>query len=645
MIGIGIHSAPPSRQLWCSNDADFRRGCLVRNTAIAIVISLALLAYAIFRLTEVALYLDKIILYITIFGSIPTLYNIILSTYRKQFGVDLIALLAIISTILIDEHIAGGIILLMLSGGEALERYAEGQAKSALENLLRFAPTKAHRVKKESNDFEDITVQEINIGDTLIIKRGEVAPVDGVVISGISSIDESMITGEPMPRDVKAGSKIWSGSINTVDIIYFKTTTTHDQSTFSAIVRLVEKAEEKKAPTVRLANKFSIVFTIVTFIIAGFAWYIDPKLVVAVLVVATPCPLILAAPIAFIAGMSRSAKKGIIVKHGGVFENITKAHSFFFDKTGTLTFGVPQVKEIIVLNEGAGGAGWTKDKILALSASIEQFSTHILSQSIVSYANDKKLDLFIPEKFEEMIGQGISGVVKMENKEIKVADGSLSLLKSMNIKIDEEAMKITNEAKNNGEMSVYIAINNVVSAVVIFSDKIRGNVPSILKEIKETGAEIVLVTGDTQDRAEKIGKELGFTKIVANCLPENKMDLVQKYESEGKMVIMIGDGVNDAPAIGRASVGVALGYHGATTSTDTADAIITSDDTAKVLELTKISQKTMSIAFQSIFIGMTLSIIAMIFALFGYIKPISGAILQEVIDILVILNALRALKD
>ena len=330
------------------------------NTLIAVVVLFALIVYVIFRSTYAGNYIDTAILYITVIGTLPTLYSIVLSTYKKQFGVDLIALVAIISTVVIGEHVAGGIILLMLSGGESLEKYAEGQAKNALENLLRFAPTKAHKVKSKSGnnkidpaenvDFEDITVQEIKIGDTLMIKRGEVTPVDGVVVSGISSIDESMITGEPMPRNVKIGSRIWSGSINTIDIIYIKTTTNHEQSTFSSIIRLVEKAQEKKAPTVRLANRFSLIFTAITFVIAGVAWMIDPKLIVAVLVVATPCPLILAAPIAFIAGMSRSAKKGIIVKHGGVFENITKAHSFFFDKTGTLTFGTPKVKEVILLD-------------------------------------------------------------------------------------------------------------------------------------------------------------------------------------------------------------------------------------------------------------------------------------------------------
>ena len=610
------------------------------NTLTAIIISIALLLYIFLKNTDYKTYVENLILLITIIGTVPTLYNIIKSTLKKEFGVDLIALLAIISTIVIDEHIAGGIILLMLSGGEALETYAEGQAKNALENLLRFAPTKAHRVRKEG-DFEDITVQDIKVGDTLLIKRGEVVPVDGVVTSGNSSIDESMITGEPMPRSIKKGSKIWSGSINNEDIIYLKTTTNHEQSTFSAIIRLVEKAQEKKAPTVRLANKFSVVFTILTLIMTCIAWYIDPKLIVAVLVVATPCPLILAAPIAFIAGMSRSAKKGIIVKHGGVFENITKAHSFFFDKTGTLTFGIPQVKEIIVFNKN----DFDENKILTLAASIEQFSTHILSQSIVKYANGRKLDLLIPEKFEEIIGQGISGIIKYNNQDIKIADGNLLLLNSLSIKNSDEALNVVNKAKSNGEMAVYISINNSVVGVIVFSDQIRDDITPILQKIKDFGSEIVLITGDTKERADKIGEELGFTRIEANCLPEHKMDLVQKYELEGKKVIMIGDGVNDAPAIGRATVGIALSYHGATTSTDTADAIITSDNTSKILELTEISRKTMSIAFQSIFVGMSLSLIAMIFALFGYIKPISGAILQEVIDVLVILNALRALRD
>ena len=293
----------------------------------------------------------------------------------------------------------------------------------------------------------------------------------------------------------------------------------------------------------------------------------------------------------------------------------------------------------------SGDSAWSEDDVLALSASIEQFSTHILSQSIVSFVNSKKLDLFIPEKFEEVIGKGISGVIKANGKEIKIVDGKASLLKSMGIEIPEETLTIANRAKNKGEMVVYIAINDEAVALITFSDKIRDDIQTILAKIKKAGAEIVLVTGDTKERAEEIGKELGFSKIEANCLPEHKMDLVQKYELDGKPVVMIGDGVNDAPAIGRASVGIALGYHGATTSTDTADVIITSDNTAKILDLIKVSEKTMSIALQSIFIGMTLSIIAMFFALFGYIKPIGGAILQEAIDVLVILNALRALRD
>ncbi|MEI6041959.1 MAG: heavy metal translocating P-type ATPase [bacterium] len=619
------------------------------NSILVVTILIALISYAFLRSTEYRQYIDTIIVSITIIGSLPIAYNLIISIYKKQFGVDLIALFAIIATLLTNEHLAGAIILLMLSTGVFLEKYAEGQAKNALENLLRYAPTKAHRVIKGTTNFEDITVQEIKIGDTLLIKRGEIMPVDGVVVSGVSSIDESIVTGEPMPRSVKPSSKVWSGTTNTVDVIYIKSTTNYEQSTFSAIIRLVERAQDEKAPTVRLANKFSVVFTVTTFIMAGIAWYIDPKLVAAVLVVATPCPLILAAPIAFIAGMSRSAKNGIIVKHGGVFELITKAHSFFFDKTGTLTFGVPQVNKIIILDnssdKGISAKKWTKEEVLALSASVEQFSTHILSQSIVALANTQKLDLFVPEKFEETLGQGISGIVKTNSHEATVVDGRASLLESKGITISGEAKRLVAEAKATGEMAIYIAVNNRNVAVMTFSDKIRSDIADILEKIKETGAEIVLVTGDTEDRAQKIGEELGFTIIEANCLPEHKMDLIQKYEAAGKPVVMIGDGVNDAPAIGRASVGIALGYHGATASTDTADAIITSDDTAKVLKLIQISHKTMTIAMQSIFIGMALSLTAMVFAIFGFITPISGALLQEAIDVLVILNALRALRN
>ena len=610
------------------------RSYLNIDSFIALSIILALFFVFVFRLTDNAETMRNILFALTAVGTIPLLYEMVRSIIRKQFGVDLIAATAIISALSVGEVVAAAVILLMLSGGKFLETFAQGKARRSLENLLKKTPSVAHICKGE--EIVDTDVLKIVVGDIVLVKQGEIIPIDGIVFNSSSSIDESAITGEPIPRDVSPNDEVWSGTLNQENVIRVKTVSIYEQSTFSGIIRLIKKAEEEKAPTVRLADKYSVVFTVVTFSLAIAAFMINPKLATAVLVVATPCPLILAAPIAFISGMSRSAKKGIIVKHGGVFEQILKSKIFLFDKTGTLTFGIPSVKEIISFTPD-----YSPLDILKLSASIEQFSTHILARSLVRKAKEDEIKLVSADNVKEILGGGIVGSI--EGKIIHL--GKDVFFENLGIERSEENKKIANVARKQEAFS-YISENGKIIGVIKFTDKIRTNSKEVLEKIRKEikDSETILVTGDTKERAEEIANALGFSKVESECLPENKVELVNFYRKEGNGVVMIGDGVNDAPALTAASVGIALGSHGATASTDSADAVIAVDDIGKVIDLIKTSERTMTVAKQSIFIGMGLSTLAMIFAFFGLIPPVEGAILQEGIDVLVILNALRALK-
>ncbi|MFA5132200.1 MAG: heavy metal translocating P-type ATPase [Candidatus Paceibacterota bacterium] len=600
------------------------------DLVVALGIAFVLLSGLFFSPADKALWYT--ILYGTVIvGSLPLVFGIVSSLRRGVFGVDVIAIVAIIAALSTGETLAAGIVLLMLSGGESLERFAENRARSSLEKLLQRVPVVASLYK--NGLFQTVSINEVKVRDVLGIKKGEVIPVDGTVYEGTSSVDESVITGEPIPRDIAVGDTVVSGTTNSGDFFTIEATATYDKSVFSGIVHLVEQAEKEKAPTVRLADKYSLYFTLFTFSIAGVAFLKDPHLATAVLVVATPCPLILAAPIAFIAGMSKSAKKGIIVKHGGVFEAILNVKAFFFDKTGTLTLGLPQVSLVKTHTES-----FSQNDVIKYAASLEQVSVHVFAQGIVSKAQAEKVVLFTPTSVTETTGEGISGT--LEGRRFHI--GKLSYLKTFGVSFSgEEIGKDDVKAKP----TVYLAEEKTLLGSIVFSDTVRKHAKETLDEVRalQEGVDLVLITGDGEVRAREVGSSLGFVTIKANCLPKDKVDLIQAYEREGMPVAMIGDGVNDAPSLAAASLGVALGSHGATASTDIADAVIMVDDLERIVYLLKISKHTVRIAKQSMFFGMGLSVMAMTAALFGYLPPVEGAILQEGIDVLVILNALRAL--
>lgn len=571
-----------------------------------------------------------ILLFTLIVGSLPLLWQILNSMWHGHFGVDLIAIVAILASLAFGQYLAGTVILLMLSGGEALEGFALRRARKDLSSLIENAPVTAHH--KIAGVVRDVPVEQIVPGDILVVRRGEVVPVDGTVSQGSAMVDESALTGEPMPLMKSVGSDVMSGSIAKDGVLEIAATHPSRESKYQRILKLVKEAEEKKAPFVRLADRYSVFFTTVSFILAGAAWFFsgDPVRALAVLVVATPCPLILATPIAFACGISRAAKRGIIVKHGGVLEKLGEAKTLIFDKTGTLTLGAPTVTGV----ETIVGSG---EEILRVAASLEQFSAHVLARSVVTEAHAHRLKLAIPEDFQEILGKGVQGKIAGQ----MYFFGRREFLEKQGI-----SLPIAAPSTGHDTIRVFLADHRRLLGSIVFADQVRPGVKNLFTHVLTLGiTRIVLLTGDKHDAAMKIGKEVGLTSkdIRAEALPEDKVEEVEKLKLAAPPVVMVGDGVNDAPAITAADVGIAMGAHGSGASSEAGDIVIMVDRIERVGDALTIAHRTLAIALQSIMVGIGLSLILMIFAACGRIQPVYGAMLQEVIDVLVIFNALRVL--
>lgn len=557
------------------------------------------------------------------------------SMLKGKFGIDLIAMVAIITSLLLNEYLAGTVILLMLSGGEALEGYALKRAGKELTELISNAPTTAH--KKESDRILDVPVESVQPGDTVIVKQGELIPVDGHVLSGVSMVDESMLTGEAIPSEKRLGSHVMSGSVAKDGVLEVRAEKASAQSKYQQIIRLVREAEASKAPFVRLADRYSVWFTALTFILAVLAWFLskDPVRVLAVLVVATPCPLILATPIAFASGISRAAKRGIIVKNGGALEQLGEAKSLAFDKTGTLTLGTPTATRI-------EGIGLHPNEVLHIAASIDQLSTHVLARALTQHALQSGITLAYPQDFDETVGQGVTGMIQGK----RYFFGRLSYLQQRNITVDDKTEQKHEEARDLGNSVVCLADERKVLGTIVFADSIRDDVRHLFSHLPALGIRtIMMLTGDKRSVALKVAQEIGIDEqnVIAECLPEQKVAEVSTLRKDMPPVVMIGDGVNDAPAIAAADVGIALGSHGSSASSEAGDIVILVDKIERVGEALVIGQAVMRIAKESIFIGIGLSLILMILAALGYIPPVYGALMQEAIDVVVILNALRVL--
>jgi len=583
---------------------------------------------------------NNILKYTLIVFSIPLWITIVRDMLNKNFGVDLIAGVALVASFAFGEYLPGVVVLLMLSGGQALESYAMNRAKRDLSALLNRAPTIAHI--KQGTVVTDILIEEVKLDDIVVVKPGETIPVDGVVISGEGRVDESTITGESLPVEKNIGSPVVSGTINKDGSLEVRALKIASESRLAQIINLVKQAEEEKAPLVRLADTYSVYFTIVTFGMALAAWFVfgETSRVLAVLVVATPCPLILATPIAIISGISKAAKRGIIVKNGGALEGLAQAKSFVFDKTGTITLGVPNVLETVVFNTDI-----KSEDVLRISSSLDQLSVHILARSLVEHAiKNKNITLSYPLQFKEYFGDGVMGIVDG----VEYMFGKLGFIESQGVDIPDTVTDSHEKIRGSGNIGVYLAkkesagTKGKILGAIYFADILRGDSMYVFEQLREQKIEkVMMLTGDHRDVAEKIAKMVGITEFKSDCLPEDKLSVIKELQKKFSPLVMVGDGVNDAPALTQADVGIALGGTSETASSDTADIVIVSPDLSRILEAFTIAKRSFSVAKQGIWIGIGLSIVCMILSLLGYIEPLAGALIQEVIDVIVILNALR----
>jgi heavy metal translocating P-type ATPase len=607
------------------------------------------------------------LLAVVLLGGIPLLWEMIWQFLHKEFSVDVIAIIAITGSLILGQYLAGAFIVLMLSGGEALEAYALRRARSSLSALAERAPRTAHIW--QGDELISIPAEQVEVGMNIVVKPGELIPVDGEIISGSSSISEADLTGEPVPVRKTTGMAVLSGSVDLDGVLEIRASKRSEESKYAQIVHLVEAAQSQKAPIHRLADRFSIGFTLAALTLAGLAWVLshDGIYALAVMVVATPCPLILATPIAIMSGIDRAARNGIIAKSGASIEQLGQVDTVVFDKTGTLTLGTPKVTAVIVMEEDGSeseleegnlqpthhSSAYTSDMLLGYAASVEQLSTHILAQAVVKAAQERALPISPANDFEEIFGKGVRGQVPIldeelrdeghnANEKIEVAVGNRTFMQHLGIPIPDSLLAERERRVETGQLCSFIAVERQVEGLLVLEDVPRADLSSLSTDLRAAGIQqTVLLTGDSEVVAQQIGKIARVDQVIARCLPEDKVRAVKEMEQAGHKVLMVGDGINDAPALATATVGMALGTQGLTAAATASDTVLLSTDILRVARAVKLGRAVMRVALQGIWIGMGLSVLAMLFAAFGFIVPAMGAILQEVIDVIVILNALR----
>lgn len=563
---------------------------------------------------------------------VPLTWSVVRTLLRRDLGVDAIALVSMAGALALGQYLAGAVIALMLAGGNALEERAGGRARRELAALLSRAPRSASRLR--DGEVEEVPIDAVVSGDVVLVRSGEVLPVDGVLESEEAVLDESALTGESLPVRYRRGQQLRSGTVssNTVQLRAIRPAA---ESAYAALVRLVREAETQRAPFVRMADRYAAVFLPLTAAAAGIAWAIsaDPVRALAVFVVATPCPLILAAPIALLSGVSRAAAAGVVVKGAGVVERLGRARTVLLDKTGTLTLGTPRVAGIAALD------GLRPDEALRLAASLDQVSLHPFAASLVREAHERSLRLETPSEVTERPGQGIEGLVNAH----RVAVGSAALLR-------EFGYDGAFSAQADGEprqARALVGVDGRLVATIELSDPPREGAREITQRLHEAGVvRVAMLTGDRASVAEEIGAQIGVDRIYAEQTPEDKLAVVKAIRETPGLgpLVMVGDGINDAPALALADVGIAMGSTAATASTETADAVVLVERIDRVVDAIRIGRRSLKIARQSVLVGIALSLGAMAVAGLGYLTPLAGALFQEAVDVAVILNALRALR-
>jgi len=542
-----------------------------------------------------------------------------------RFGLDILAITAIVATVLVGEFVAALIVVLMLTGGDALEDYANRRAKRELDALLTRAPQLAHLVV--DGGYQEVPVDQVEVGDALLVRPSEIVPVDGILLSARAAFDQASITGESIPVEKTTGDEVLSGSVNGQEAVELRATSTAASSQYQQIVALVAQAAESKAPVVRLADRYAVPFTVFSLALGAIAWWLsgDPVRFAEVLVLATPCPLLIAAPVAFIGGMSRGARNSIIVKSGGVLEQLARARTAVFDKTGTLTYRAPALSDV------RPQPPFDADELLTAVASAEQYSSHVLAASFITAARERGLELREAASAQESATNGV--VADIDGREVVVGKFAF---------VAAHAPDAVRTPIAPGELAVYVAIGGRFAGALLASDRLRSNAAATLRELTALGVtNTMMLTGDARETAEHIAGELGITRVRAECLPADKVAEVAGVAE--RPVIMVGDGVNDAPVLAAADVGIAMGAKGATAASESADAVILVDDIHGVARAVRIGTDTVRIALQSIWLGIAVSVVLMLIAAFGFIPATAGALIQELVDVATILAALRAI--
>ena len=558
-----------------------------------------------------------------------TVVRMVRDVLRGHVGLDVLAIVAMVATLAVGEYIAALIIVLMLAGGEALEDFASRRARRDLSALLDRSPRIAHVLGGHAPEaIQDVPVEDVEIGDVLLVRPSEIVPVDAVLIGPETAFDESSLTGESMPVVRAPGDEVMSGAINGTQVVRVRALRRSRDSQYQQIVALVREAESSRAPVVRLADRFAIPFTAVSLTIAGLAWHLsgDATRFAEVLVLATPCPLLIAAPVAFVSGMSRAARAGIVVKDGSAIEGLAGVVSAAFDKTGTLTRGKATLVEV------RPEPGFDSTELLRLAASAEQYSTHALAEGVRRAAIDRGLRLETTDDASEVATNGVTATIAGR----PVTVGKRAFIADL---VGEAPPAQT----ESGEAAAYVAVDGAFAGTLILSDRPRPEARAVVRWLREHGIQrVAMLTGDGAPTAASIAAEVGIDEVYADLLPPEKIHLAGQLQP--RPVMMVGDGVNDAPVLAAADVGIAMGAKGATAAGEAADVVVLVDSLAKVAEAVSIGRRTMQVALSAIWIGIGASIALMLIATTGLIPAVAGALIQELVDLATILFALRALK-